>query len=147
MKARFRNDAIEEAFSFHLALVKICGFLGLLALTISCLGLLGMVVFQVENRVKEIGIRKVMGATSQGIAFTLSWDFARLMIIAVPLFVPITYFFFDRVYLRNQYYKIPIGFAEIAASILLLFALGLVTVLSQTLRAAVANPVDALRTE
>jgi ABC-type antimicrobial peptide transport system permease subunit len=146
-EARFFDDELEEAYSFHFSLIKICGFLGLLAISISCLGMLGMVAFNVENRVKEIGIRKVMGATSTSLTLLLSNEFIRLMLWATPIAVPLTYLFFDNVYLSRQAYKIPIGWFEIVSSLLVLFVLGLSAVLSQTLRAAQSNPVDVLRTE
>lgn len=145
--ARFFDDEIEEAYSFYFAMVKICGFLGFLAITISCLGLLGMVVFTVENKTKEVGIRKVMGASTTGIIVLLSKDFMKLMLIAAAVAMPLTYLFFDKIYLSMQSYKIPIGAWEIIISILVMMVLGLVTILSQTAKAAKANPVDTLRYE
>ena len=147
-QAQFFDDEIKEAYSFYFSMVKICGFLGLLAITISCLGLLGMVVFTVENRVKEVGIRKVMGASSSSIIMLLSKGFAQLMIVAAVIAVPLTYIFFESLYFNaTQYYRLKIGFGEIAISLLIMLILGLVTILSQTARAARANPVDTLRHE
>jgi len=144
---RFLDDYIQEAHDFHLTVVKICTFLGGLAISISCLGMLGMVVFSVENRVKEVGVRKVMGASSGTIAYLLSSDFIKLMLIAAAIAVPITWLFFEKLYFRLQSYTVPIGAFEIMTSVTILFVLGLSTVLSQTLRAAAANPVDSLRHE
>jgi len=146
-KAKFFDDELEEAYAFHFSIIKICGFLGLLAISISCLGLLGMVVFTVENRVREIGIRKAMGASTGSVIGLLSMDFVRLMLLAAPIAAPLTYLFFDKIYLRNEYYKIPIGAFEIITSCILMVAIGLVTILSQTAKAAAANPVDSLRNE
>lgn len=145
--SKFLNDYIQEAYNFHLTVVKICGFLGALAISISCLGMLGMVVFTVENRVKEVGVRKVMGATSGTIAYILSKDFVKLMLIAAVIAIPITWLFFEIIYLRLQNYTVPIGAFEILTSLAILFVLGLSTVLSQTFKAANANPVDSLRRE
>jgi ABC-type antimicrobial peptide transport system permease subunit len=128
-------------------MVKMCGFLGLLAITISCLGLLGMVVFTVENRVKEVGIRKVMGASTAGIIVILSKDFMKLMSIAALIAIPLAYLFFDQVFVRMQYYHVPVGILEIVISLSLMFLLGLATIFSQTIRAARANPVDTLKCE
>ena len=146
-ESKFFEDEIEQAYSFYFVMVKICGFLGLLAISISCLGLLGMVVFTVENRTKEIGVRKVMGASTSTITMLLSKDFAKLMFIAACIATPLTYLFFDKIFLRMQYYKLPIGAFEIIVSLLLMLALGFVTILSQTVKAAKANPVDTLRNE
>jgi putative ABC transport system permease protein len=145
--ARFLNDYIQEAYDFHLSVVKICGFLGALAISISCLGMLGMVVFTVENRVKEVGVRKVMGASSGTIAYILSKDFVKLMLIASAIAIPITWLFFENIYIRIQSYPVPIGAFEILTSLAILFVLGFSTVFSQTLKAAGANPVDSLRHE
>lgn len=145
--ARFLNDYIQEAHDFHLQVVKICAFLGALAISISCLGMLGMVAFSVENRVKEVGVRKVMGASSGSIAYLLSKDFVRLMVIASAIAIPITWLFFEKLYSEMQSYTVPIGVFEILTSLVILFGLGLATVLSQTFKAAAANPVDSLRHE
>lgn len=145
--AHFLEDEIEEAYAFHFSMIKICGFLGLLAISISCLGLLGMVVFAMQTRVKEIAIRKIMGSTTRRIVVFLSWDFAKLMLIAFAVATPLTYLFMDRVYLPLERSKIPIDIFDILISVAAVLALGVTTVLSQTVKASSANPVDSLRHE
>jgi ABC-type antimicrobial peptide transport system permease subunit len=145
--AKFFDEEMEDAYAFYFTIVKICGFLGFLAITISCLGLLGMVVLTAENRTKEVGIRKVLGASTLGIVTMLSRDFIKLIIIATCIALPLTYLFFDLIYLRMQYYKIPIGAGEMIAGIAIILILGLITILSQTTRTARTNPVDILRCE
>lgn len=146
-EARFFDDEIEETYSEYNSLIKICGALGFLAITISCLGLLGMVVYATETRTKEVGVRKVMGASSSAIAMLLSKDYLKLMLIATIIATPLTYFFFDVLLFGEQSYQIPIGALEVIASILLMFVLGVATILSQTVKASKANPVDTLRYE
>lgn len=146
-EARFFDDEIEEAYSVFNSMIKICGFLGLLAITISCLGLLGMVVYATETRTKEIGVRKVMGASTSTIAMLLSKDYLKLMLIATIIATPLTYLFFDLLLFGEQYYRIAIGALEIILSILVMFVLGIATIFSQTLKASKANPVDTLRYE
>jgi putative ABC transport system permease protein len=146
-EARFFDDEIEEAYSVYISAIKICGFLGLLAISISCLGLLGMVVYTSENRTKEIGVRKVMGASSTAIAVLLSKDYLKLMFIAALIATPVTILLFDNMLSDLQYYRIPIGPVEIILSLLLMLVLGASTILSQTLKASKANPVDSLRCE
>ncbi|HEY9049317.1 MAG TPA: FtsX-like permease family protein, partial [Ohtaekwangia sp.] len=147
-EAKFFDDEIREAYSFYFSMIKICGALGVLAITISCLGLLGMVVFTVENRIKEVGVRKVLGASTYSITLLLSKDFMKLMAIASLVAVPLTYLFFEKVYLKLQFaYYVHVGALEIVVSILLLFSLGLATILSQTWKAAKANPVETLKYE
>jgi putative ABC transport system permease protein len=146
--ARFFDDEIKEAYVVYFSMIKICGFLGFLAISISCLGLLGMVVFTVENRMKEVGVRKVLGATAWSITVVLSRDFVRLMGIAAFIAIPIAYVFYEKLYLETQrYYHINIGILEITISLLITVFLGLATILSQTVRAARVNPVETLRYE
>lgn len=146
-EARFFDDEIEEAYSFYYSMIKMSGFLGMLAIIISCLGLLGMVVYATETRTKEIGVRKVMGASTRTIAILLSKDYVKLILIAAVIATPITYLFFDLLLFGSAHYPIGIGALEIVASILLMLMLGVSTVLSQTVKAAKANPVDTLRYE
>jgi putative ABC transport system permease protein len=146
-KAQWLADEIKDAYSFYFQMVKLYGFLGLLAITVTCLGLLGTVVFTLRNRLKEISIRKVMGASTDSLVFLLSKDFIFLMLIASLIAVPAVYFLFDYLLLSIQYYSIQIGIVEISISLLIIAFLGFSTILSQTRKAANANPVDYLRTE
>jgi putative ABC transport system permease protein len=88
-----------------------------------------------------------MGASSANIAVLLSRDYFKLMLIAAMIAIPITYVFFDKAFISVQYYKFDIGVLEIIVSLALMLMLGLVTILSQTMKAAKANPVDILRSE
>jgi putative ABC transport system permease protein len=146
-QARFFSDEIEETYSFYFSLIKICGFLGFLAITISCLGLLGMVVYTTENRMKELGIRKVMGATKWHLALLLSKGYLKLMGIAAIIATPLTYLIFDKILLQMQYYRFQIGPVEIIISLCLMILLGGATIFSQTIKASQANPVDTLKSE
>jgi ABC-type antimicrobial peptide transport system permease subunit len=146
-KGAFLSDQIREAYGFYFMIVKIWGFLGLLAITVACLGLLGTVVFTVKNRVKEVSIRKVMGASSESLVYLLSKDFIVLMAVASIITIPMVSFLMERLLLTAQYYNVPIGAVEIIISLLIILFLGLTTVLSQTLKAANRNPVDNLRVE
>jgi putative ABC transport system permease protein len=146
-KAAFLSDQIRDAYGFYFMIVKIWGFLGLLAVTVACLGLLGTVVFTIRNRVKEVSIRKVMGASSESLVYLLSKDFIVLMIIASIIAIPAVYFIMDRLLLSAQYYNAPIGAVEIIVGLSIILLLGMTTILSQTLKAANTNPVDNLRVE
>jgi putative ABC transport system permease protein len=146
-KGQWLADEIKEAYVFYFEMVKLYGFLGLLAITVTCLGLLGTVVFTLRNRLKEISIRKVMGASEQSLVILLSKDFIYLMLIASVIAIPAVYFLFDYLLLSIQYYSIQIGIVEISFSLLIIALLGFSTIFSQTRKAANANPVDYLRTE
>ncbi len=145
--AQLFSEEIKEAYNFYIMIMKLWGFLGLLAITVACLGLLGTVSFTIKKRVKEIGIRKVLGATAKSLVLLLSKDFVLLMIIAGAITIPVMYFLFTHLLASTQYYSIHVGFLEIFVSLLMMLFLGLTTILSQTLKAANANPVDNLRTE
>ncbi|SDM52839.1 ABC-type antimicrobial peptide transport system, permease component [Catalinimonas alkaloidigena] len=147
LKAEFLVDQLREAYSFYNRIVEIWGFMGLLAITIACLGLLGTVVFTVKNRVKEVSIRKVMGASSPSLVFLLSKDFILLLSIAAILTLPSVYFFMTWMLQEEQYYSAPIGVFEVVISLAVVLTLGLATIFSQTWKAANTNPVDHLKVE
>jgi putative ABC transport system permease protein len=147
IQAKFFNDEIDEAYSYYQTFLKIVGFLGLLAISISLLGMLGMVVYTSEQRTKEVGIRKVMGASTTGIAMLLSKDYARLMIWAFVIAIPLAVLISDRVLISMQYYSVRLNVWDILISILLLMFLGLVTIASQTFKTANTNPAETLKSE
>lgn len=145
--ARFFEHDIEEAYSMYKTLIKIIGFLGLLALSISLLGMLGMVVYTSETKAKEVGIRKVMGASVYGITFLLSKDYLRLMLLAVLIGAPVTAALFSWFMPYIQYYSVRLNGWDILWATLVLASLGLATIASQTYRTAMANPAETLRAE
>ena len=145
--ATFLSDQVRDAYGMYFLVVKIWGFLGFLAITVACLGLLGTVVFTIRNRVKEVSIRKVMGASSESLVYLLSKDFMLLMVIASIIAIPSVYFIMKELLLSEQAYNVPIGAFEIIISLSITLVLGMATILSQTLKAANTNPVDNLRVE
>ncbi|HTE23630.1 ABC transporter permease [Flavitalea sp.] len=141
------SDEIKDAYSFYVTIMKLWGFLGILAITVACLGLLGSVSFTTRKRFKEISIRKVMGASSKNLVLLLSRDFLILLVIATFITIPLVYFMFDYLLSTIQSYNIQIGIFEIGISLVIVMVLGLTTILSQTLKAANSNPVNNLRAE
>ncbi|MGI8635811.1 MAG: FtsX-like permease family protein, partial [Segetibacter sp.] len=126
--------------------VSTLGFLAFMTITIACLGLLGMVIYNTETRRKEIGIRKVMGASVTTIISLLSKSFLKLVVIAGLIAMPIGYvvgFMFTHIFAN----RIDIGFDSLIISFLGLLVLVLITISSQRFRVATANPADSLRTE
>jgi ABC-type antimicrobial peptide transport system permease subunit len=111
---------------------------------VACLGLLGTVSFTIQKRVKEISIRKVLGASSRSLVLMLSREFVWLMVIASLITTPIMYLLFNYLLNSIQHHSIAIGFVEVSAGLLIMLSLGLTTILTQTLKAANANPVDHL---
>ncbi|WP_247236531.1 ABC transporter permease [Telluribacter sp. SYSU D00476] len=142
--AQLFSEEIRNAYRYYIMIVKLWGFLGILAITVACLGLLGTVSFTTKKRVKEVSIRKVMGASAENLVLLLSKDFVLLMIIASVITIPVMYFIFDHLLVSAQHYSLEIGFVEIAISLAIMMFLGLSTILSQTLKAANANPVKNL---
>jgi predicted permease len=146
-EAKFYDQEIEEAYSEFSTMIKIIGFLSLLAVSIASLGLFGMVVFTTETRRKEISIRKVMGASAGNLIYLLSRDFLWLLSIATLIALPVTYVFFENVVLMRFPYHTPVQVAELVAGLLavLLIAFGMIG--SQTVRAARSNPAEVLKSE
>ncbi len=117
-----------------------------LAIFISCMGLLGLVIYTTTHRRKEIGVRKVLGASITQIVSILSKDFVKLVLIASLIAVPLSWWAMNK-WLNNFAYKTPVSWWVFAMSILLMMLMALVTLSIQTFRAASANPVDSLRDE
>jgi ABC-type antimicrobial peptide transport system permease subunit len=143
----FYDDQIEMAYSQFSVMVKVIGFLGFLAIVIASMGLFGMVVFTTETRLKEISIRKVLGAGEGGLILLLSKGFLFLLALSASIAVPLTYFFFDQVVLTNFAYHSPIGLGGILIGAGSIMALAFVMIGSQTLRAARSNPASVLKVE
>ena len=147
IKANFYDDQIEEAYSQFSVLVKTIGFLAFLAICIASLGLFGMVVFTTETKLKEISIRKVLGASEPGLVYLLCRGFLALLGIAALIALPVTYLLFDKVFLTRFAYHQPIGLAELLGGTLIVMLLALVMIGSQTARAARSNPAKVLKSE
>jgi ABC-type antimicrobial peptide transport system permease subunit len=117
-----------------------------IAIIISCLGLFGLAAFAAERRTKEIGIRKVLGASVPGIVHLLTREFIVLIILALLLASPVAWYVMDR-WLQDFAYRIDIGWWIFAVTGLVSLLIALLTVSFQAIRAAVSNPVKSLRTE
>lgn len=142
----FVDDAYARKFAEEQRIAKLTGVFSLLAIIIACLGLLGLVSFAARQKAKEIGIRKVLGATVVGIVGLLSRDFLKLVILAVVIATPIAWWAMDR-WLEDFAYRIDIQWWMFAVAGLTAVAIALFTVSWQAVKAAVANPVDSLRDE
>lgn len=146
MKYAFLDEEMDHFYFFLNDITAIVTTVSLFAIFISCLGLLGMVSFQLQTKVKEIGIRKVLGASTQYLVFTLTRQFSMVIIIAVVVFVPIS-IFVSGLWLDLMAIRVPIGPGIVLSALGIVGLLGLVTIVSQVIKAANANPVHALRNE
>ncbi len=144
--AKFLSDETADAFYQYRTIIKLFGFLGILAISISCLGLLGMVVYTAESKTKEVGIRKVMGASRMSLAFLLSKEFLKLMLIASIFALPTT-LLLEKTLQNMEHYRVAITFFDIMLGLLSMFALGIVTMASQTWKTASINPAETLKYE
>jgi putative ABC transport system permease protein len=117
-----------------------------LSLLIACLGLFGLSIFVVERKIKEIGIRKVLGASISGIVGLLSADFLKLVLVAGIIASPLAWYFMSQ-WLQDFAYRINIGWWVFAVAGVTALLIALVTISFKAIKAAIANPVKSLRTE
>ena len=128
-------------------IAELCGGVGLCAVIFSCLGLFGLASYAVEKRRKEIGIRKVLGASVAGVGKMLIKDFLLLVIIANCIALPIAYFISYSFLTWGFTFRIGVGAGILLFTVAVTFITALIAVTSQTLKAAIANPVDSLKYE
>jgi len=142
----FLDDTIAKFYEREQNTARLLTWATGLAIFISCLGLAGLVIYTTNNRRKEIGIRKVLGASVQGIVSILSKDFLSLVLIAFVIAVPLAWWALSA-WLNNFVYRTTMSWWVFAAAGIGMFVIAFVTVGLQTLKAAMSNPVDSLRTE
>jgi putative ABC transport system permease protein len=143
---RFYDDWFNQMYAKDERFGNAIGMFGFLAISISCLGILGLAVFSSERRAKEIGIRKVHGASVRDLLILLNKDFTKWFIMAFAAACPIGWYAMNR-WLRDFAYRTEISWWTFAAAGFVALAVALFTVSWQTWRAATANPVKALRHE
>jgi len=117
-----------------------------LAVFIACLGLFGLAAFTAQQRVKEIGVRKVLGATVASITLMLGKDFVKLVAISILIAAPIAWYAMSN-WLEDFAYRVNIGWAVFIIAGLIALFIALVTVSFHAIKAAIANPVKSLRNE
>ena len=142
----FFDDHLETEYSAMHDATRILSLVAGFAILIACLGLLGMVIYAVETRTKEIGVRKIMGASAANLMVLLSQGFWRLLAIATMLALPLSWAL-SNVLQQNFAQRAPAGIGLFAWPVLGLLVLALLTIASQTVKAALTNPVEALRYE
>jgi putative ABC transport system permease protein len=142
----FYDDEIQEIFAGYRDMVWMIAFIGILCITIACLGLLGITIFTVQSKTKEISIRKVIGASSASIVRLLSKSYVQVIAIAILAAIPITALLANKI-LESISQRITIGPGLFVPGVLTIILLSLVTIASQILKAILANPMKSLRTE
>ena len=143
---RFADTEYAKKFNYEELVGNLAAIIAVIAIFISCLGLFGLASFTAEQRVKEIGVRKVLGASVLNLWQLLSRDFVKLVLISCIIAVPVAYYFMNE-WLKGYEYKISIGVGVFVMVIGLSIIITLITVSFQAIRAATANPTKSLRTE
>jgi putative ABC transport system permease protein len=146
MNYTFMDQNLQSWYANEERIAELFQIFTFVALFIACLGLFGLAAYTTETRTKEIGIRKVLGASIAGIIALLSKDFLRLVIVAFVIAIPIGWLAMNR-WLEGFAYRIDVSWWVIALAGLLAFAIALLTVSWQAIKTAMANPVDSLRSE
>ncbi len=142
----FADEEYGKKFAAEEKIGKLTRFFSCLAIFISCLGLFGMAMFMAEQHVKEIGVRKVLGASVFNLWRLLSKDFVTLVIISLIIATPVAYYFMHK-WLQNYQYRTEITWWIFAVTALGAVTITLLTVSYQSIKAALANPVKSLRSE
>ena len=142
----FVDDEFDRQFKSEMLIGKLSRIFALLAIVITCLGLFGLAAYTAERRTKEIGIRKVLGASVSGITSLLSKDFLKLVIISSIISFPLAWWFMHN-WLQNYAYRTQISWWVFIMAAALAVLIAIFTISFQAIKAALANPVKSLRTE
>jgi ABC-type antimicrobial peptide transport system permease subunit len=143
---RFLDDKIAGFYKQESQLSELYKIFAAIAIFLSCLGLYGLASFMAVQRIKEVGIRKVLGATAGNIVYLFSKEFITLIAVAFAIATPVAWYFMHQ-WLQNYAYRINISWWLFAASGALAIVIALITVSFQAIKAAIANPVKSLKTE
>ncbi|HET7001370.1 MAG TPA: FtsX-like permease family protein, partial [Puia sp.] len=142
----FADDRYAAKFKLELLIGKLAGLFAGLAIFISCIGLFGLAAYIAEQRTKEIGIRKVLGASVPQVWLLLSKEFIVLVLISSVIASPIAFYFLNG-WLQKYAYRISIGVSVFFWAAVTALIITLVTISFQAIKAALANPVISLRSE
>ncbi len=142
----FMNDDFQKNYQSDARTSRIVNTFTIISILISCLGLFGLAAFAAQQRTKEIGVRKVLGASVTSIVTLLSKDFLKLVLIAIVIASPIAWYAMNA-WLADFAYKIDISWWVFALAGGLAVGIALLTVSFQSVRAALMNPVESLRSE
>jgi len=143
---KFADESYALKFHDEQRIGTLAALFAALTIFISCLGLFGLATYMAENRIKEIGVRKVLGASVMGITTLLSKDFLKLVVVSLLIASPVALWAMSS-WLKNYSYHIHIEWWVFALAGLLSVAIALVTVSYQSIKAAISNPIKSLRTE
>jgi len=142
----FLNENIDRTLRNERTMITMIGSGSILAIILSCIGLFAMSLLIVAQRRKEIGVRKIVGASVSAITILLTRDFLKLVIIAFVIATPIAWYTLSK-WLQNYAYRIDLNIWIFLAAGGIAVFIAMVTIASRTIKAAISNPVESLRTE
>jgi hypothetical protein len=142
----FLDDDFEQMYKTEAVIGKLTNYFAGIAIFISCLGLFGLALFTAEQRKKEIGIRKVLGASVSAIVFMLSKDFLKLVLLANVIALPLSWYFMSR-WLEDYANRTDLSWWVFAAAFVSTILIAMFTLSFHAIKTAIANPVSSLRTE
>jgi len=142
----FLDEDFQKNYQAESRLSAIVGYFTIIAILISCLGLFGLATFSAEQRIKEIGVRKVLGASVTGIVALLSKDFLKLVGISIVIASPVAWWIMNK-WLQDFAYRTNISWTVFVITTITALLIALITISFQAIRAAIVNPVKSLRTE
>jgi putative ABC transport system permease protein len=143
---RFLDEDFNKLYSAELRLGKVMNLFSVIAILLACLGLFGLSSYSARQRVKEIGIRKILGASLTSLVFVLSKDFIRLALVAIVIAVPLSWWVMSQ-WLQSFTYRTSMNWIVYLVAAVLTLLITLLTVSIQAISAALANPVKNLRAE
>lgn len=143
---QFLDDRLDALYKNESSMMELFIYFSFLAIIIACLGLFGLSAFTSEQKTKEVGIRKVLGASISNISILLTKQIAIWIVIANIIACPVAYYFLDH-WLNNFAYRISLGILPFVLSTAIAFIIAILTVSYQTIKAALANPVESLKYE
>lgn len=142
----FFDEQFEKMYRFESKTGQIFRYFSFLAIIISCLGLFGLISFTAEQRSREIGLRKVLGASVNSIVILLSSNFLKLIVISNIIAIPVS-FYIIRKWLNEFAYRTSVGFDVFVLAVILSFAVSIMTIFFRAVKAAYANPIDVIKYE
>lgn len=146
LEGSFLEYEIKDFYGLFGDVLYTVGFATILAVIVACLGLFGMATYSIQTRLKEIGVRKVFGSQSQSVSLLIGRTFIIMLIIAAVIAAPLAYLI-NSAWLKFLAFHVTFGVGTLLTGIIIVFIIGILTVLSLTLKAANSNPVDILKYE
>ncbi|MEQ9404907.1 MAG: FtsX-like permease family protein [Cyclobacteriaceae bacterium] len=143
---QFLDQQLSDLYQSEMKTLSIFSIFGIIALILACLGLLGMAIAMINQRIKEVGMRKILGASSLQIMQMIFMQFAKLVVLALLIGLPVSFLLMQN-WMNEFSYQVPFGVMPFIWSILILMFVALISVSSAVMKIAFSNPVDALRYE